>query len=77
MDHGFLKSAVLKIAPNNDWNIIDGMKLYQETNPDLALSVLNAMQGQAWYLTLPFVGMALADDDISTLCFVAHKLSDR
>ena len=35
-----------------------------ETNPQVALSVLNAMEGQAWYLTPPFVVMALVDDDI-------------
>ena len=35
-----------------------------ETNPQVELSVLIAMQGQAWYLTLPFVVMALVDDDI-------------
>ena len=39
------------------------MKVYQDW-PGVAQAFLHAMQGQAWFLTPPFVVMALTDDDI-------------
>ena len=60
----FLKSAVPQCAPGNDCSIIKQMKLYKEVKPDVAIAVLNAMQGQSWYLTPPFVVLALLDDDV-------------
>ena len=60
----FLKSAIPQSFLRNDVKIIRQIKVYQETNLDVAFAVLKAMQGQAWYLTPPFIAMSLVDEDL-------------
>ena len=54
-----MRAMATKRAPRNDCQIIEQMKVYQKLKPGVAQGVLNAMKGQAWYLTPPNT-----DDDI-------------